>query len=102
MRRHYAKDHPGTRGGSGPGAATCSDRGAHTHATTFPQTSDSWSILFFNSGEVVSTQYTFTRCARRSAIGSLLLGMAGQAGYHLLAQAQVTHAPWPVTTLVSL
>lgn len=27
--------------------------------------------------------------------------MAGQAGYHLLAQAHVTHAPWPVTTAVS-
>ena len=33
--------------------------------------------------------------------GSLLLGMAGQVAYHLLAQNRVTHAPWGVTTAVS-
>jgi hypothetical protein len=41
------------------------------------------------------------RFARRSATGSLLLGMAGQAGYHLLVQDHITRAPWPVTTAVS-
>lgn len=41
------------------------------------------------------------RFARRSAAGSLLLGMAGQIAYHLLDQAGVTRAPWPVTTAVS-
>lgn len=41
------------------------------------------------------------RFARRSAIGSLLLGMAGQAGYHLLTQSHAAHAPWPITTAVS-
>jgi hypothetical protein len=41
------------------------------------------------------------RFARWSAVGSLLLGMAGQVAYHLLAQARVTHAPWGVTTAVS-
>jgi hypothetical protein len=39
--------------------------------------------------------------ARRSAIGSLLLGMAGQIAYHLLTQAHATRAPWPITTAVS-
>jgi hypothetical protein len=39
--------------------------------------------------------------ARWSAIGSLVLGMAGQAACHLLAQDKVTHAPWGVTTAVS-
>jgi hypothetical protein len=39
--------------------------------------------------------------ARWSAIGSLLLGMAGQVAYHRLAQAGATRAPWGVTTLVS-
>jgi hypothetical protein len=39
--------------------------------------------------------------ARHSAIGSLLLGMAGQVAYHLLAQAHTTHAPWAITTAVS-
>jgi hypothetical protein len=41
------------------------------------------------------------RFARSSAISSLLLGMAGQVAYHLLAQAGTTRAPWPVTTIVS-
>jgi hypothetical protein len=41
------------------------------------------------------------RFARWSAIGSLLLGMAGQVAYHLLAQSRTTHAPWGVTTAVS-
>jgi hypothetical protein len=41
------------------------------------------------------------RFARWSAIGSLVLGMAGQVAYHLLAQDRVTHAPWGVTTAVS-
>lgn len=41
------------------------------------------------------------RFARWSAIGSLLLGAAGQAAYHLLAEAGITHAPWGITTAVS-
>lgn len=41
------------------------------------------------------------RFACWSAIGSLVLGMAGQACYHLLAQSGATRAPWQVTTLVS-
>ena len=41
------------------------------------------------------------RFARWSAIGSLLLGMAGQVAYHLLAQAGTTGAPWGITTAVS-
>jgi hypothetical protein len=39
--------------------------------------------------------------ARWSAVGSLVLGMAGQVAWHLLAQAHVTRAPWEVTTGVS-
>jgi hypothetical protein len=39
--------------------------------------------------------------AKRSAIGSLGLGMAGQVIYHLLAAAHAARAPWPVVTLVS-
>ena len=41
------------------------------------------------------------RFAKRSAIFSFALGMAGQVAYHLLAQAGAARAPWPVTTLVS-
>jgi hypothetical protein len=39
--------------------------------------------------------------AKRSAIGSLALGMAGQVIYHLLAAANVQAAPWPVVVPVS-
>lgn len=39
--------------------------------------------------------------AKWSAVGSLALGMAGQVAYHLMTAAGVTHAPWPITTLVS-
>jgi hypothetical protein len=41
------------------------------------------------------------RFAKWSAISSFALGMAGQVAYHLMAQAGMTRAPWPVTTLVS-
>lgn len=36
-----------------------------------------------------------------SAIGSLALGMAGQAAYHLMKAAGWTVAPWQITTFVS-
>ena len=39
--------------------------------------------------------------AKRSAIGSLALGMSGQVIYHLLAAAHQRSAPWPVITFVS-
>jgi hypothetical protein len=38
--------------------------------------------------------------AKRSAIGSLGLGMLGQVAYHLLAAAHATRAPWPLVVLV--
>src|SRR5271154_3821417 len=41
------------------------------------------------------------RFAKWSAICSFALGMAGQAAYHLMAQAGMARAPWPVTTIVS-
>ncbi len=41
------------------------------------------------------------RFAKWSAVFSMTLGMAGQVTYHLLAQAGVTRAPWPITTAVS-
>ena len=39
--------------------------------------------------------------AKWSALGSLTLGMLGQVGYHLLAAAHRTHAPWPVVAAVA-
>ena len=41
------------------------------------------------------------RFAKWSTIGSFALGMAGQVAYHLMAQAGMARAPWPITTIVS-
>jgi hypothetical protein len=41
------------------------------------------------------------RFAMWSAIGSLVLGAAGQVAYHLMTAAGITAAPWPITTFVS-
>ena len=41
------------------------------------------------------------RFAKWSAIFSFALGMAGQVAYHLMAQAGMAQAPWPITTVVS-
>ena len=41
------------------------------------------------------------RFAKWPAICPFALGMAGQVAYHLLAQAGMARAPWPVTTIVS-
>jgi hypothetical protein len=54
---------------------------------------------WLSSGSAVSERTR--RFAKRSAIFSFLLGMAGQVIYHLLAQAEVARAPWAVTTVVS-
>jgi hypothetical protein len=39
--------------------------------------------------------------ARRSAIGSLLLGASGQIAFHLMTAAHIDHAPWWITTAVA-
>jgi hypothetical protein len=41
------------------------------------------------------------RFARRSAVFSFALGMAGQVAFHLMDQDRFTRAPWAITTLVS-
>jgi hypothetical protein len=41
------------------------------------------------------------RFAMWSAIGSLVLGAAGQVAYHLMTAAGIAAAPWPITTFVS-
>jgi hypothetical protein len=41
------------------------------------------------------------RFAKWSAVCSFALGMAGQVAYHLMTQAGMDRAPWPVTTMVS-
>ena len=51
-----------------------------------------------NSGSLTDRTRRF---AKWSAIGSLLLGMAGQVAYHLLTEAGTTRAPWGITTAVA-
>jgi hypothetical protein len=41
------------------------------------------------------------RFARRSAIGALIYGMAGQVIFHLRSAAHAAAAPWPVVVVVS-
>jgi hypothetical protein len=41
------------------------------------------------------------RFARWSALGSLILGAAGQVSYHLLSARHAIAAPWPVVMIVS-
>jgi len=41
------------------------------------------------------------RFAKRSAIGALVYGMAGQVIFHLLSAAHAAAAPWPVVVVVS-
>lgn len=55
--------------------------------------------VWLTSSPVVSERTR--QFARRSATAALVLGMAGQVAYHLLAQAKVDHAPWEVTTVVA-
>ena len=44
---------------------------------------------------------TAARFAKWSAIGSLILGAAGQVAYHLMEAADITTAPWPITAVVA-
>ncbi|MFC4535678.1 hypothetical protein [Sphaerisporangium dianthi] len=53
---------------------------------------------WLSDGEVSPATRAF---AKWSALGSLLLGMLGQVGYHLLATSGQSSAPWQVTTVVS-
>lgn len=48
-----------------------------------------------------ATPRTAKKFARRSAIGSLGLGMLGQIAFHLMAAAHINAAPWWITMLVA-
>jgi hypothetical protein len=70
-------------------------------AITLPvgvETYAAYALWVWLSGRVPGRARSF---AKRSAIGSLLLGVAGQAGYHVMAAWHIEHAPWPVTAAVA-
>jgi hypothetical protein len=70
-------------------------------AITLPigvETYAAYALRVWLSGSVPARARKFAAC---SAIGSLVLGAAGQVAYHLMTAAQMTAAPWPITTAVA-
>jgi hypothetical protein len=70
-------------------------------AITLPVGVEAYGAYALGAWLTPSTHEGARRFARRSALGALALGMAGQVIYHLLAAAHAAHAPWPVVVLVS-
>jgi hypothetical protein len=70
-------------------------------AITLPVGVESYGAYALGAWLTPGTPDGARRFARRSALGALGLGMAGQVIYHLLAAAHATRAPWPVVVLVS-
>ena len=70
-------------------------------AITLPVGVEAYGAYALGAWLTPGTPGTARKFARRSAIGSLVLGMAGQVCYHLLSAAHATRAPWPVVVLVS-
>jgi HTH domain len=70
-------------------------------AITLPVGMEAYGAYALGAWLTPSTSESARRFARRSALGALALGMAGQVIYHLLAAAHAPRAPWPVVVLVS-
>jgi hypothetical protein len=80
-----------------PGA----DRVELNTAITLPvglETYAAYALYVWLSGSVPALARKF---ARWSAIGSLVLGAAGQVAYHLMVAAGIERAPWQITTIVA-
>ena len=70
-------------------------------AITLPVGVEAYGAYALGAWLTPGTPDTARKFARRSALGALALGMAGQVIYHLLAAAHATRAPWPVVMLVA-
>jgi hypothetical protein len=70
-------------------------------AITLPVGVEAYGAYALGAWLTPGTTDTARTFARRSALGALALGMAGQVIYHLLAAAHARSAPWPVVMLVS-
>ena len=70
-------------------------------AITLPVGVEAYGAYALGAWLTPGTSARARKFARRSAIGSLALGMLGQVIYHLLAAVHATSAPWPVTMFVS-
>jgi len=81
-----------------PGIA---DQIALDTAITLPvglETYAAYALYVWLSGRVPQAAAQF---ARKSAIGSLVLGALGQVAYHLMVAAGMQRAPWWITTVVA-
>lgn len=70
-------------------------------AITLPVGVEAYGAYALGAWLTPGTSARARKFARRSAIGSLALGMLGQVAYHLLAAVHAASAPWPVTMFVS-
>ena len=70
-------------------------------AITLPVGVETYGAYALGAWLAPGTPQTARMFARRSALGALALGMAGQVIFHLLAAAGAARAPWPVVVLVS-
>lgn len=70
-------------------------------AITLPIGVETYAAYALRAWLIPGTPRAARRFAKWSAIGSLVLGAAGQIVYHLMTAAGWTAAPWPVTALVS-
>jgi hypothetical protein len=70
-------------------------------AITLPVGVEAYGAYALGAWLTPDTPAAARRFARRSALGALALGMAGQVIYHLLAAAHASRAPWPVVVLVA-
>ncbi|HEV2375835.1 MAG TPA: hypothetical protein VGS19_27170 [Streptosporangiaceae bacterium] len=97
------RDRPDDRLRRDPPAAGSLGLAAYQHLVTLPVGVEAYAAYALRAWLTASPSVSArTRCfARWSAIGSLVLGMAGQIAHHLLAQVEATNAPWGVTTTVS-
>jgi hypothetical protein len=70
-------------------------------AITLPvslETYAAYALYVWLSGQVPAAARRF---AKRSAIGGLAFGAAGQVAYHLMSAAGMSRAPWQITTVVA-
>ena len=70
-------------------------------AITLPVGVEAYAAFALGAALSHGTPETARRFAWWSAGAALVLGMAGQVSYHLLAASGVTRAPWPVIVAVS-
>lgn len=70
-------------------------------AITLPVGVEAYGAYALGAWLTPGTSGAARRFAKRSAVGSLALGMLGQVAYHLMSAAHATRAPWSVTVLVA-